>query len=81
MVLLLGKALRLQGKTTQASLVLAVARDLDPRNAAKIAKLVEETGPMTSAAATTAHADVSVNLPETSVEESGIDVSMDSSME
>jgi hypothetical protein len=74
-VLLLGKVLRLQGKTTQATRVLAVARDLDPRNAPKIAKLVEETGPMASGDTT----GMSVNQGETSVEEStvGVDVSME----
>ena len=41
-VLLLGKVYHLQGKTTEATRILATARDLDPRNAPRIAKLVEE---------------------------------------
>ena len=80
-VLLLGKVLRLQGKMTEASRVLAVARDLDPRSAPKIAKLVEENRPIASAIvgigdrrkmSVSQGAETSV-----SVEESGVDVSMD----
>jgi hypothetical protein len=64
---------------TQASRILAVARDLDPRNAPKIAKLVEETtgaGPMSSAGVGDT---TGVNQGETSVEGSavGVDVSME----
>jgi hypothetical protein len=85
-VLLLGKVYRLQGKTTLASRVLAVARDLDPRNAPKIAKLIEETGRGRSAiaggkgsvgVAHTSGGDTSIEGPSTAA----VDVSMEGSLD
>ncbi|KAG8787812.1 anaphase-promoting complex subunit cdc27 [Serendipita sp. 397] len=75
-VLLLGKVYHLQGKKEDATRVLAVARDLDPRNAPKIEKLVEESTREREAAAT----EEGIGGGETSVEgasESALDVSME----
>lgn len=68
-----------------AARVLAVARDLDPRNAPRIAKLIEETARRSSAAAagrgTGNH--VGLGAGETSIEDrsSAVDVSMEGSIE
>lgn len=81
-VLLLGRVYRLQGKMHQASRVLAAARDLDPRNAPRIAKLIEETGRSRGTAAGPGRGTAGV--AETSIEgpsNSGIDVSMEGSLE
>jgi len=86
-VLLLGKVYRLQGKTMLASRVLAVARDLDPRGATKIAKLIEETGRGRGTAVggrgSVGAANAS-SVGETSIEgpsNGAIDVSMEGSLE
>jgi hypothetical protein len=84
-VLLLGRVYRLQGKTTLANQVLAVARDLDPRNAPKIAKLVEETTTSRSrVTGTGGRSIVGSGNGEASIEgasEGVIDVSMEGSMD
>jgi hypothetical protein len=83
-VLLLGKVYRLQGKTMLASRVLAVARDLDPRNAPKIAKLIEETGRGRGTAAGGRGSVGVAHTSETSIEgpsTGAVDVSMEGSLE
>lgn len=80
-VLLLGKVYHLQGKTTEATRILATARDLDPRNAPRIAKLVDEAARSRNAAAAVGGPSLSsTGAGETSIDgpsESVVDVSME----